>query len=97
MPGFFLGPLAALHLENIDFRSLCLVHNFTDDLRPFDKGPADPDIRFIDDHQDLIENNLCTAVAGDLFYGQHFSRDDPVLLPACFYDCVHDPILYENF
>ena len=36
-------------------------------------------------------------VAGELLNGQHLPRGDPVLLSACFNDCVHDRILIKKF
>src|SRR3989339_405897 len=87
--GLFTIAFSFLHLENGEFCGLGQREDLARDLCAFHHRPSDVKLAFLLNHQNLIENNRIALIAVDLFYGDHVSFGDLVLLTACFDYCIH--------
>src|SRR3989339_1967381 len=89
--------LTLLHLENDELVALGLGQDLACHFHPFDHRPSDANVAVPLDHKNLIENDGVALVALNLFYGNHVSFGDLVLLTACFYYRIHGLYPSEKF
>jgi hypothetical protein len=95
--GLFAIAFPLLHLKNDEFGGLGERDDLARYLCAFHYRSSDVKLTFFLNHQNLVENNGIALIAVDLFYGNHVSLGDLVLLTACFDHCIHGSYPSENF
>src|SRR5882724_2513635 len=85
--------LAPPHLEDLHLFAATMRDDRCLDGGARHRGPTDPNVVAVADHQHLIERHFGADIRRQLFYLELFARRDLVLLAAGFHDRVHERLL----